>query len=539
MNQKMKEKAYFCKNCCTVTLYITEEEKALIEEFGEEKELEKRTTYKNKAYKVYTTDAILGQSPAKDKIRIKDELALKDKFKYEMYEKYTNLFSSGVLGYNGLKTSYENISKITASDLFKSDYECIGTFDLVIQIKLSLHRNLVQFSIRDDDIPCCALCSKSDLIEIKLPCGFEDNHIYTEAIRDNQKKLKDVNQIYKNIAYKEKREFIKNNIDKQSDMLYKSGNVNVQELLANLINTQVNINFLEKELETIRIKEMEQRKLLGSIVDTIKMKNTITIHKPIEPMKPTEPTLRKIRFLNRKNDSAYNEELLKEYELKIQKYNQEQAEFQKELELYESKRKERDKKDNDLNNKIELLLDFKNENLSLDLEVDFSASANEKNDFNLAKHGRIILEENIVKIEQNLIELYKLKNDLISLNVISQKYNNLIVWKKIYDYFETGRVNTLTGPYGAYNLYESEKRADLIIDKLDTISTQLNIIIDNQNKIYNAVKDVNKNLELLNNQMDDQLKLSAITAFNTAQTAYYSKLIAERTNVVAWLTALK
>lgn len=61
------------------------------------------------------------------------------------------------------------------------------------------------------------------------------------------------------------------------------------------------------------------------------------------------------------------------------------------------------------------------------------------------------------------------------------------------------RVETLEGVNGAYNLYESELRQNLIITNLNQISLQLNSIKDNQYLIYEAITESNTTTrEILN-----------------------------------------
>ena len=60
--------------------------------------------------------------------------------------------------------------------------------------------------------------------------------------------------------------------------------------------------------------------------------------------------------------------------------------------------------------------------------------------------------------------------------LIYPKYHNLPALTSIYEYLVTGRCDELTGPHGAYNLYEDEVRKDTVI-------SQLNLVIDNLEKI--------------------------------------------------------
>lgn len=88
-----------------------------------------------------------------------------------------------------------------------------------------------------------------------------------------------------------------------------------------------------------------------------------------------------------------------------------------------------------------------------------------------------------------------IKKQLYSYNIIYPKYQNFAAISQICEYFESGRCSELEGPSGAYNLYESELRQNIIIDKLDTIISQLDRIERNQYKIYDAICESNRILD--------------------------------------------
>lgn len=64
-------------------------------------------------------------------------------------------------------------------------------------------------------------------------------------------------------------------------------------------------------------------------------------------------------------------------------------------------------------------------------------------------------------------------NSLYCAGIIFPKYRNLIAISSIYEYFESGRCNTLTGHEGAYNIYENEIRLNRIIVQLDIVIDKL------------------------------------------------------------------
>lgn len=90
---------------------------------------------------------------------------------------------------------------------------------------------------------------------------------------------------------------------------------------------------------------------------------------------------------------------------------------------------------------------------------------------------RATLEKPLKETKENLERVY-------SKNIIYPKYRNLPALTSIYEYYVTGRCEELSGPYGAYNLYEDEVRKDKVISQLNTIIANLEQIKQNQYKLY-------------------------------------------------------
>ena len=68
---------------------------------------------------------------------------------------------------------------------------------------------------------------------------------------------------------------------------------------------------------------------------------------------------------------------------------------------------------------------------------------------------------------------------LYNTGIIWEKYQNLVAVSTMYEYIASGRCDRLDGPYGAYNLYESELRQNIIIGQLSKIETHLEQIKEN------------------------------------------------------------
>ena len=82
-----------------------------------------------------------------------------------------------------------------------------------------------------------------------------------------------------------------------------------------------------------------------------------------------------------------------------------------------------------------------------------------------------------------------LLHNLYSLGIIGEKYQNLVAISSFYEYFEYGRCDSLSGPYGAYNKYEDELYKKIIIGKLDDIISKLDEIRNNQIMLYHVIED--------------------------------------------------
>lgn len=145
--------------------------------------------------------------------------------------------------------------------------------------------------------------------------------------------------------------------------------------------------------------------------------------------------------------------------------------------------------------------------------------------------------ENEIQIAENkLSDSQQLLGQMYSKNVIYVKYRNLPAISSFLDYFSSGRCSSLTGPYGAYNLYENDARMDGIITRLDRISTQLEQIQYNQQRLFEAVKACNETVNRLYHAVESSAAhLAGIAASqsqiaeNTAMAAYRLKLIEKET----------
>ena len=194
-----------------------------------------------------------------------------------------------------------------------------------------------------------------------------------------------------------------------------------------------------------------------------------------------------------------NERIDAQYREELQKYNilleEEQRRMEEETEKLKKKAKQAaDRKIQRLEKKIQ--------------EANEAAVAAKPADESteLAVAGNSVVEaflsHELAEAEKQLKQVAKARGKLYAYNVLHPKYRNQVAVATFLEYLETGRCTGLMGANGAYNLYESECRSNLIISQLNTIITQLEQIKQNQYLMYRELTQINANLRSLNNSMD-------------------------------------
>ena len=93
-----------------------------------------------------------------------------------------------------------------------------------------------------------------------------------------------------------------------------------------------------------------------------------------------------------------------------------------------------------------------------------------------------------------------------------KKYRNIVAVTSFYEYFDSGRCDALEGSTGAYNIFEQEVRASMIISKLSDAVSVLKDIKENQNRLYDAINEMNSQIKKMNtNLMRISAELSGIS----------------------------
>lgn len=118
--------------------------------------------------------------------------------------------------------------------------------------------------------------------------------------------------------------------------------------------------------------------------------------------------------------------------------------------------------------------------------------------------------------------------------IIYPKYRTLPALTSIYEYFMTGRCTELTGPHGAYNLYEDELRKDTVISQLNTVIENLEQIRQNQYMLYQQVKAIQENTAVIASELKQIKGYTVQIAQLTALNAYYAALTERNTRITMY-----
>lgn len=117
--------------------------------------------------------------------------------------------------------------------------------------------------------------------------------------------------------------------------------------------------------------------------------------------------------------------------------------------------------------------------------------------------------ELLSKLQTSLQNLY-------DVGVIYPKYRNIIAVSTMYEYIDSGRCASLDGTDGAYNMYESELRQNIIIGSLSQILSNVQQIKNNQFALFQQLQYAN---ETIFSVMQDISNSARLTAYFTQATA--------------------
>lgn len=158
------------------------------------------------------------------------------------------------------------------------------------------------------------------------------------------------------------------------------------------------------------------------------------------------------------------------------------------------------------------------------------------NMFALFSHKLLWLTIFYKEAEQKYTQTFDVLNQYYSANIIYPKYRNLVAVSMFEEYIQSGRCSILEGHEGAYNLYESELRMNLILTKLDDIIDRLDQISENQYMLAQSLQKSRQEViniaQSINTSLED-VKESASTS------AYFNRISAQNTSYLKWMTFLR
>lgn len=142
-------------------------------------------------------------------------------------------------------------------------------------------------------------------------------------------------------------------------------------------------------------------------------------------------------------------------------------------------------------------------------------------------------EQDVIRKQYN--ETLGLLQKAYQLNILHPKYQNFVAVCSLYEYLETERCTQLTGHEGGYNIFEMEKRMNLIILKMDEIIDNLNKIQENQYGLYSAITTSNRNVDRICKQVSVVSEQLGDIEKNQALIEYNTKIAANNSEFLKWL----
>jgi hypothetical protein len=260
------------------------------------------------------------------------------------------------------------------------------------------------------------------------------------------------------------------------------------QYLERLIKTEMSLTNLKevKRMVDSRISSLERELSSISASATSKSIREPLYRPPVEPQKPQEPEKHKVGLnelgrhytlfgwavefavagsANSSDQRRYQETIAK-YNSDIEKYHKSKAEYESkyqfEMEQYREKVRNAD-----------------------------SIDAKKKKDYPIAIGKE---QEASKELSNRIAETNSTLEKLYNLDIVFPKYREIVPLCSMYEYFVTGRVLELKGPNGAYNLFESELRQNIIIAELKLIGQKLEQIKQNQYMLYSELKKSNEYL---------------------------------------------
>lgn len=190
----------------------------------------------------------------------------------------------------------------------------------------------------------------------------------------------------------------------------------------------------------------------------------------------------------------------------------------------------------DANRRIKVIKEYnKNERTAFERRTEELERENEKNEkryYQDHAEWQKLREKIDKKLETPHQQSLDIRKKFYARDVIYPKYQNLPALTSIYEYFITGRCEELTGPHGAYNMYEDEMRKDTVISQLSTVIANLEQIKQNQYMLYQQVKTIQKTASVIGNELAQIRGYTAALTELSAMNAYYNAVSARNSRIM-------
>ncbi len=166
-----------------------------------------------------------------------------------------------------------------------------------------------------------------------------------------------------------------------------------------------------------------------------------------------------------------------------------------------------------------------------------NAWRDEKNKQIMNESGRRVamIRAEIDKAKRTFNSTKEVLDKYYASGVVYAKYRGLVPVTMFCEYLESGRCASLGGHEGAYNIYETEIRLNLILTKLDDIIQRLDQIQQNQNMLAQLIRQNNRQIQTLSGAVAQQANTLQSIERSTAVSAYYNEITATNTAYLSWI----
>lgn len=146
------------------------------------------------------------------------------------------------------------------------------------------------------------------------------------------------------------------------------------------------------------------------------------------------------------------------------------------------------------------------------------------------------LQEAVNQCTQNIYNTRSLLDRYYNMGYLYPKYRRIVPVCAFCEYLEAGRCDSLTGPNGAYNIYENEVLMKRVIEKLDDVIARLDDINYNQQLIAQELCRGRSQISQILQSVDSSIRS---VQQSSAITSYYARITAMNTEYLTWADLLR